>query len=76
MFRKLIIAGILVGSVTAPALAKDYYLIRPVSAQGCIAVPRTAGTGEEKVGGPYASKAQAEGAMKTFPGCARVNDPH
>jgi len=73
MIRKLIVAGALLGPLCVSAQAEDYYVLRLAAGESaeCIAAPRMPDpeADEVKVGGPYASKAQAEEAMLNLPAC-------
>lgn len=74
MYPKLIVAVALFGAMSTSAFA-EWNLVSSVSASGCAAVERNAGAGEEKLGGPYKTQAEAEAAMKDFAKCATVNPP-
>ena len=73
MFRKLIIAGALLGPMATAALAEDYYVLQLKAGESaeCIVVPRPPKpeADEVKVGGPYASKEKAEEEMQSLPTC-------
>jgi hypothetical protein len=73
MFRKLVVAGALLGSLSVSAQAEDYYVLRLEAGESaeCIVAPSPPEPAADKVkvGGPYASKAQAEEAMLTLPAC-------
>lgn len=72
MSPKLILAVALFGAMSTSAFA-EWNLVSSVSASGCAAVERAAGAGEEKVGGPYATQADAEAAMKDHAKCTEAN---
>jgi hypothetical protein len=72
MSHKLILAAALFGAMSTSAFA-EWNLVSAVDANGCAAVEREAGAGEEKLGGPYATMEEAEAAKKDFAKCVEVN---
>jgi hypothetical protein len=70
MLRKLIIAGATLAALTAPALsAQGWYVIRNLAGDACFAAPRAAELGEEKVSGPFGSRANALQALSASGDC-------
>jgi hypothetical protein len=76
--RTLIIAAIVTAAATAPALA-DWNIVKSVpettNGGSCMVVERdAAATGETRVGGPFATEAEAKAAVDTTEACRNKED--
>ena len=76
MYRKLILAGAMTAALTAPALA-EWNVLKPVPGPAnpgelCMVVDRGAAiTGETKIAGPFATRADAYKAEAAAVPCSR-----
>jgi hypothetical protein len=76
MMRKVIISGIVLVAFASPALAVDWYVIKPVDGfappeaiSACVVVDRPAAAGEEKIAGPYTSQQAGLNARHRYAAC-------
>lgn len=71
MLRKVILATGTVLVMATPGLAAEWIAVK--GGDSCFASDRNVEPGEAKLGGPYATEAEANEAIKSFPECDSVN---
>jgi len=76
MLRKLIVTGTLLAASVGPALAADWYVIKPVDGfappeaiSSCVVVDRPAEAGEEQIAGPFSSQQAGLNARHRYAAC-------
>lgn len=72
MRMKLVVAAVALVASAAPSLAAEFFIVQDTSTKRCTIVEQRPTTPSMVVvgpGGAYATRAQAEGAMKTVKVC-------
>jgi len=79
MLRKLIIAGATLATLSGPALAANWYIVRPlagghqqtsqIGGTTCQVVDRQGAAGEEQIAGPFQSHSVGMASVDNYAAC-------